>query len=359
MSFFSWFKKPEPSTAFSFDNGHLRWVSVVREEDGIQVVDYGSEFMGPDIVDADDVIVGEAAFVRKLRTLVTKEDGTSKFNVVNIVIPDRQAIMFHTHVARMEAREMGDVIIDHIKTYCEAHQLLNLQEYICEYDVIFQTAFGYDVHVTLVPKTYVSHLVRLFKQAGCNVKYIETAHHAVARSCLNIPNGTGYVFVSVGRQKTTVALVHGEHLVSQKTVSVGTDTLRRVIERFLRTSPESAEKIIERHGVLQTHPDNGLLGELYLELAPIAHAIDQEIIRLGQLSYKIYGHRFITRDMVVYGEGVGVKGLVGFLGEQSRLNARVLDVWAGRDDRAPILNLPAAETLTYAEPLALALLYVK
>jgi hypothetical protein len=212
---FSWFEKEKPAVAFSLDNGFLRWVVVVREKTNnelrVQVSEYGSEFLGPDIVDGNDKIINDALFVRKLKTLAGLDNPKNKkpkWEQVSIVIPDNEAVMFHTHVAMEADREMGDIIMDHIKTYCEAHQLLKLADYICEYDIILKTDFGYDIHVTLVPKLHIEHIARLFKQAGMVVQHIETAHHAVAKSCLNIHHGMGHVMIAFGNRSTTIALVH-------------------------------------------------------------------------------------------------------------------------------------------------------
>lgn len=359
MSLFSLFKKQKPSTAFSLDNHTIRWVTTLRTKEGVQITDHGSEFLEPTVLDHFEKIIDDAGFVRKLRSLNTITKGTPRFTSVNIVVPDYQTIVFHTHVTKEPPREMGDVITDHIKTYCEAHQLLHIAHYFCEYDIIQETEFGYDIHVTLVPKLYVEHLARLFKQAGISVQHIETAHHAVARSCINIETGTGYVLVALGNHETTVSLINGEHLVSHQTLSIGIENLYTIIERFLRTDREEATRILDRHGVSKTHPDNGLLSELHRELAPIYQSIDQQIITIGQIPYKVFGHRFSTDKILLYGEGAWVKGLVPFFKEEARLETKELDVWAGRHtERAPILNLPANETLTYAEALSLALLYL-
>ncbi len=366
MNFFGLFEKQKPAVACSLDNGFLRWVAVEQEKNNkelvIQVAEYGSEPLGEDIVDERDHIIDDALFVQKLKTLAISgtKDNKPKWNEVSIVIPDNEAMMFHTHVAMEPEKEMGDVIMDHIKTYCQAQNLLQLADYICEYDVILKTDFGYDIHVTLVPRLHIEHIARLFKQAGMRVQHIETAHHAVAKSCLNIPHGTGYVMVSFGNRSTTIALIHGEHVVSHQVVSVGIETIYKTVEKYLRVPRADAERIINRHGVLQTHPDNGLLSELYLALAPVYRSVDHQLVSLGQMAYKMFGHRFTTNDLLVYGQGVGIKGLVGFLGDRTNLHARELDVWAGHtEDRAAIMNLPADEALTYAEPLSLALLYLK
>lgn len=346
--------------AFSLDHGTLRYVSVVKEKGVIQVADHGSEYFGTEIISAEDNIIDDAAFVQKLRILVPTINFGNEDPVANIVIPDHQALMFHTHIVKESAKEMNDIIVDHLKTYCEAHDLLDITEYVCEYDIILETDFGYDLHVTLVPKRYVAHLSRLFKQAGIAIAHVETAHHAVARSCLNIPTGSGVVLVSFGKQHSSVAVLHADHLVSQQLVPVGEEHIYKTIERFLRVDSAYAKKIVERHGILQTHPDNGLLGELYLVLAPLYRSIDEQLIHLGQVEYKSFGERFITDTLLVYGEGLNIKGLVPFLGEKTRLHAKELDVWAGHTaDRAPIVNLHAKEVLTYAEPLSLALLYLK
>ncbi len=359
MSLFSRFNNSKRSTAFSIDNGTLRYISVMRQKEGIQVVGYGSDPMGALVINSDDQIIDDAAFVSRLRVLVSNVELDPKNPEINVVIPDQQAVMFHTHISKESSREMGDVIVDHIKTYCEANNLLQFADYICEYDIILETSFGYDVHVTLVPKRYVEHLARLFKQAGIAVRHVETAHHAVAQACLGIPTGTGIVLVSFGTHKSTVALLNGNHLVSQEVVSVGAEHLYDAIVRFLGVDHAYAEKIIARHGILKTHPDNGLLGELYLALAPIYRSVDSQLIAIGREPYKMYGHRFTTDTLVVYGEGLFVRGLAAFLGEKTNLEIREIDVWASHaDQRAPVLNLPAHETLTYAEPLSLALLYL-
>jgi Tfp pilus assembly PilM family ATPase len=356
---FSLFEKSRRSAAFSFDNGFVRYVLVEKTGKGIQVVDYGSDFFGFDILNKEDVISDDAAFVNRLRLLLQKIDFRTALPEVNIVIPDGQAIMFHTHVTKEPAREMADIIIDHIKTYCTTHELLEFPEYICEYDIFHETSFGYDVHVTLVPKKYTQHLARLFKQAGITVQHVETAHHSVTTECITTGLGTGTVLVSFGRYHTTVALLHHNHLVSQERLLLGEENVRQVIKRFLNVSDDYVQKIIEKHGIMQTHPDNGLLGEIYLELAPLYRSIQRQIIQVGELPYKTIAQRFTTRDIVLYGEGVSLKGLAGFLAEKTHLHVDILDVWAKRHhERAPIIEMPLDQTYHYAEPLSLALMYL-
>jgi Tfp pilus assembly PilM family ATPase len=268
--------------------------------------------------------------------------------------------MFHTHIAKSPEHQSDAVIVDHLKTYCEANMLLPFTEYICEYDIILETSFGYDVHVTLVPKPVANHFSRLFKQAGITLTHIETAHHAVAKACLNIPTGNGVVLVSFGKTWSTVAVLHGNHCVSQQVVPVGEDTVLTTIERYLKTDRAYAEKIIARHGLLQTHPDSGLLGELYQSIDPVCRSIDHQLIALGQIPYKTFGERFSTKHVLVYGTGTHIQGLVPLIGEKTGLQALLLDIWAGRkDQRAPLLDIHAKDILSYAEPLALALVYLK
>ena len=348
-------KKPKTSTAFSIDEATIRHVAVVRGNDGIQVTHYGSDWCDPSIIDETDTIVDDAAFVARLRAVAQ----TIGCDQASVVIPDARSHCFHTHVAKVSEVAQSDVIADHIKAYCESHDLLDFREYVSEYEIILETEFGYDIHATLVQKKYVEHLQRLFKQAGVAVGHIETAHHAVAKSCIQIPTGHGFVAVSFGKKTTAISLFNGTHIVAHDVVSVGTETLYRVLQERLRVSRSEAERIIGRHGVLRTHPDEKILGELYLSLAPVIAGIDRLLVSVGREPYKIFGHRFETRDVVVFGHGALVKGLIGYLGERSGLRPHALDVWVGRTaERAPIMNLPAVETFIYAEPLSLALLYL-
>ena len=349
-------KKPKPSTAFSIDERNLRYVTVVRQENGIQVNQYGSELLPDTIIDEYDMIINDAGFVARLRSVAQSISCTE----ANVIIPDAVAHCFHTHVAKIPGNSQEQVILDHLKTYCESHDMLDYQEYISEYEIILETDFGYDLHATLVPKKYVDHLQRLFRQAGISVTHIETAHHAVAKSCVPIPVGHGFVAISFGRKTTSISLFNGTTIVSHDVVSVGVEDLYQAIQDKLQVTREYAEKIITRHGVLRTHPDMDMLGELYLSLSPVVESIDRMLVAIGTEPYKIFGHRFETGDVVVFGHGALVKGLVGYLGERTNLRPHELDVWVGRkNDRAPIMNLPAVETFIYAEPLSLALLYLE
>lgn len=349
-------KKHKPSTAFSIDERNLRYVTAIRDDQGIQVQTYGSELLPDSILDEHDEIVNDAQFVGYVRALAKSIACTD----ANVIIPDAIAHCFHTHVAKTPDASQQEIILDHLKTYCESHDMLSYGEYIAEYEIILETDFGYDIHATLVPKKYVEHLQRLFKQAGITVHHIETAHHAVAKSCVQIPIGHGFVAVSFGRKTTSISLFNGTTIVSHDVVRIGIEDLYKTIEHKLGISRKDAERIMSRHGILRTHPDTAVLGELYLALYPIIESIDRMLVSIGTERYKAFGHRFETSDIVVFGHGALIKGLVGYLGERTNLRPHELDVWVGRkESRAPIMNLPAVETFLYAEPLSLALLYLE
>lgn len=360
MNFFSLFEKSKNSVAFSFDHEMIRHVSLKRSKEGIVVVSHGSEPLSTEIISKDGLIVSDTLLIERLKKIKDRIDFGNDKNQVVMVVPDHLALMFHTHITKENDVQMGDVIVNHLTAYCSANLALPFNEYICEYDVILETSFGYDIHVTLVPKVIVNHFTRIFKQAGITITHIETAHHAVARACLDIPTGNGAVLVSVGKRQTTVAVLHGDHCVSQRIVSVGEETIKKTIQDYLRTDKAYAEKIIARHGILQTHPDIGLLGELYLAIDPICRSIDEQLVAIGQIPYKTFGERFVTKNVFVYGSGTHIQGLVPLIGQKTGLISRELDIWAGyRHERAPLLDMHAKEVLTYAEPLALALVYLR
>lgn len=348
----SFFGKPKFSSAFSFDESGLKYVNLERAKSGVQVIAHATIDMAG-IMDRSGKILDDGRFVTRLREFGAAQN----IKETNVVVPDSQATVFHTHVAKSFPRQMDDIITDHIKTYCEANGLLSFGDYICEYDVIRETPSGYDIHVTLVKKADVSHIGRLFRQAGILANHIETAHHAVARACMRVPVGSAYASVAMGRKKTSVSIVHGEHLVSNDVVDVGTDDLVQTVAAKLRISKSDAQNIIDKHGVMPSHPDTAVLSELYLALNPISASIDRQIVQNAQKTYKSFGERFDVQAVIVYGEGLSVRGVVDFLGKAARLPAFGLDVWAGTD-RAPILNLPASEVPHYAEALAMAIVHL-
>lgn len=359
MSFFSLFKKNPSVITFSFDDRKLRFVKVSRTGKGISVDRYGTELFNEMIIDHHGIIKDDAVFVKKLQNIKNLLWKNNNPVEAMIVIPDSQATCFHSHVPKAPAGEMGDVIMSHITTYCKAHQLLDIKDYVCEYDIIHETDHGYDIHVTLAPQQFINHLMRLFKQAGIVVSHIETAHHAVARSCLSIPQGQGYIAVLVGEDVTHASLVHKDHLVSHKVIPVGTRELLKRVTKYLRISESDASQILVRHGIAKTHPDRILLGELYQAMMPIIYGINELLIDHGTRPYKNLGDRFSVETIVVYGQGGIVAGMVPWLGQELGIHAEYLNVWAGRTDHEPaFLQIPIEQTYAYAEALALALAYV-
>ena len=347
-------KKPKQSNAFSFGEECVRFISLERTDQGVSV-NHHTTLQMQGIVDIDGIILDDAKFVERIREF----SKTYKVTTATIVVPDCVAIFFHTHVAKMPPKEMDDVITDHLKTYCESHDLLALGEYVCEYDIINETSSGYDIHVTLAPKSIVLHIARLFKQAGVDAPNAETAHHAVSKTCLALPNGLGYVAISVGNKKTTVSLIHGEHLVSHDIVDVGIESIAHAIIHRLHISHDEAMRIIARHGVMLSHPDKTVLSDIHQVLAPIIRSVDKQIILNLEKQYKLFGERFAIQKVVVYGVGLSVKGMVDYLGQGTRFPAVALDVWADSGTKhVSIMKLPASDVPVYAEALSAAIGYL-
>lgn len=357
MSFFSWFKKNNNATAISFDHDKIRYVAVEKTKQGITIADYGTIVCDEEIFDQRGGFNNAQHVIEKIQEAQLVQKTFHALREINVVIPDQFAVLFHTHVTKEDPKQMNDVIIDHIKTYLQAHKLLNYSEYVCEYDIIQETDFGYDLYVTLVPKSFIDKVIGLFKKVNIKVRHIETAHHSIASACLDIPVGSGYMSIALGQYATTIAMVHQDHLVSQERVSVGREHVLKTIEYYLGVDRENADKILNKHGLLGTHPDTGLLGELHLALAPIWRSIDRQIIEHAEKPYKMFGHRFAVTHSILYGEGVSLKGAPAFLEEKTGIPCMVLDVWQGRHhDRVPVIHMPAHETCVYAESLSLALI---
>ncbi|MDB4984440.1 MAG: hypothetical protein JWM20_619 [Patescibacteria group bacterium] len=353
MSFLS--KKQKTSDAFAFGEECVRFISLQESDQGIRVAHHETVRLSG-IVDTGGAILEDAQFVEKMREFAK----VRKIENANCVVPDAAAIFFHTHVARVPAKQLNDVVTDHLKTYCEAHDLLGFDDYVCEYDVIREGESGYDLHVTLVAKSVVVHIARLFKQAGVTIKHVETANHAVAKACTGVPTGQGYIAVSVGENKTSISVVHGYHPVSNDVISVGNNSIINAVEERLRISHVDASKIVEKHGVMGSHPDTTVLSDIHRALAPIVESIDRQILAVKQKEYKLFGERFSIDKIVVYGIGLSTRGLADYLGTAARLPVVALDVWAASGAKhIPIMSLPASDVPQYAEALSLALVYLK
>jgi Tfp pilus assembly PilM family ATPase len=273
----------------------------------------------------------------------------------HILIPDDHIAVFHSTLPRPYGHIDPVVIEDHLRAFLLTHDIAQ-DSVTCEYEIVSTTDEEIDLHVTVVPNKVFRDARSALHSAGVHVLSIEAGIHRVSSHCL-LPSGQGVILVDIGERRSLVALSHEGRIVAREHITGGIADVRNAITRFLGATNEEANRIIEGYGVLQAHPDNGLLSELLLALSPIPRAIDSIIRQTISTPYRKSHLRFKPEHIVLYGSGANIKGIDLYLGVRTHLPVRFLTfehpALSATPDRIP--KLPAHKVLPFAPLLARAL----
>lgn len=344
---------PERSVAISWIDGTLRAISLVAK-DGMLRIDayYEHELPAGTVINGNIV---EKGFLLDALATLRKKWGLRRSHVI---LPEDQAYVFHTRVTRAHTEAQKRIIEDHLRAFVGTHEILQGEECSCEYDVIHHGEDVLDLHVSIIPERTLLQYQGSLSAAGIKPLAMEVGAHQVSRHCSAIHEG-GVILVEFGRARTLVALSNNGRIVDREIVSVGYDNLIRVTERFLGVTRAEATHIIRDYGILQAHPEHGLLSELLLELSPITRASDR-LIRLHLTEpYRPAPLRFTPENLVLYGSGANMRGLDLFLQIRTRLPVSKYSPVGIRIPTEHAIVLPADKVLAFTPLLSLAMEHIE
>ena len=339
--------------AISWTDGVVRAIVLNRNSKRVHIVSYKEielpvgAIMGGDIQDSVSLLAALGEIKKSL--------GIYKYH---ILLPEEQAYVFHTRTVRMFKNADRTIIEDHLKAFLATHDVLRDGKYSCEYDIIDSTPEALDLHVSVLPNKYVDVYRNIVERAGLRPLSLEVGMHQVSMHCKEYLRG-GVILVEFGKNRTVVSLSNQGRIIDRSIHQIGYSELVGVIKRFLGVSDGEAMRILESYGLLQLHPENGLLSELLLSLSPITRSIDLLIRSHLEGPYRPAALRFRAEHIVIYGSGSWVKGLEMFFQIRSRLPASFLRISPDKILPENMMMLPAGKVLSFAPLLALTLAHSK
>ncbi len=335
--------------AISWVDGTVRALVLKRTSSHVRIVSYEEITLPVGTVDEGNVRNPSALLAALIQ--VKKNLG---IRAAHILLPEEQAYVFHTRTVRMFRNAQRTVIEDHLKAFLATHDVLRDGQYSCEYDVVDESPESIDLHVSVLPNAYVNQYRSVATRGGIKPLSLEVGMHQVSLHCKDYLRG-GIILVEFGKNRTVVSLSNHGRIIDRSIHKIGYEELVSVIKRFLGVSDGEAMRILETYGLLQLHPENGLLSELLLSLSPITRSIDLLIRSHLEGPYRPAALRFRAEHVVIYGSGSWVKGLEMFFQIRSRLPASFLRI--GPDHILPenMMKLPAGKVLSFAPLLALTL----
>jgi Tfp pilus assembly PilM family ATPase len=135
------------------------------------------------------------------------------------------------------------------------------------------------------------------------------------------------LLLSISREESHIALIAAGKVQKIERHPIGSESLVRSIMSFLRVDAEEARKIYERHGILRTHREPALLENLVGELSPVVQNLLTTYRGWYADEYSDQIERLPIADIVIFGEGAHMKGLLEHIRNATRVPARYVHVW--------------------------------
>jgi hypothetical protein len=126
---------------------------------------------------------------------------------------------------------------------------------------------------------------------------------------LGVDENKPFLWISIERYDTTVAIVRGGHVSMHSVIPAGTSHLVQQLTHILGSDEVFARTILEKHGLLYTHHEKRIRDALIECLSPIVELIHNVQSYVDSASYK----NRIDRDPVTFFVcgGVGVMTIPG------------------------------------------------
>jgi len=237
-SLFASFRRPAASRGTIGVEIGRTWLRVARRGRGPHDWSLGGVSFGPEDLD------GSAAATRRLRERV-RASGLPRGDTVCALCSPAVSIfplaLPATRPERMDAL---------VATHAEKHLSQPLGEMVLDYSVLPEAIRrpGEETTMALVfaaPRVTVEGLISALDASGLAVGKLLTPACVLARRATAEPGGRR-LFVATGEDATSIAVVEGGHVLLERILAWGRDTLLRRLESELRLAPEHARTALER-----------------------------------------------------------------------------------------------------------------
>jgi hypothetical protein len=171
----------------------------------------------------------------------------------------------------------------------------------------------------------------IVQHMNTNDQTLVSGLHGVA-DVLGIPDTAAFLWVSIERFQSVVAIICGSHIVRHYTVSVGTSSIIQSLIEHLHCDAGFARGVIEKHGLMYSHHDSDVRDLIVDCLSPVVSLLKQVIDFSANAPYKNTIERQPLQSWVLAGvAALSIPGLAEYIQSQIILPqyTGISDHWAG------------------------------
>lgn len=129
--------------------------------------------------------------------------------------------------------------------------------------------------------------------------------------------------VSFGEVFTWTAWICADKILYQEDLPIGKQHIISTLEKNLNISNTQAQKILEKYGITQSHPDTSVLGALHGVLRPITETINTWILEHSQFTYIKHPFQNLPKNILITGSSGDIPGFAQFLVLQTGIPAEI------------------------------------
>lgn len=319
--------KTHHSVACMLDDRFIRFFHVSKTGKKVVLENFFSERIPDELFDDRNVLKQDRLLVKRLQE-TRKKYGFSK---IHLVIPDRYVTVFHTVVPRSvfgsgSQKSLQQTIERYLEKLLISHVEFSESDMISDYEVIGETAEGYDIHVSVARPEQFKYIPELLEAAGFIVDHVDIASFAIHKLAKHITKGSVYGTISIGSHSTHISMVQDGKVIASSWCQVGSDDLVKVVETTLKINRSEAERIIHQYGILHIHPDKEVLSGLLTALRPVVESINQVQVACSPTHYQHPFYHTSDHQFYMYGIGAAISGVAQYLGIKTNSSVRPIDI---------------------------------
>jgi type IV pilus assembly protein PilM len=353
-AFSRWFPTPGimsvNAAGVDISDSSVKWISLKPAKRGWEVDKHLEIPLEPGIVEGG-VVRNEdklAETIANLKNEINGEDFT------HAALPEEAAYVFNMHVQNVHDRSQ---VLNMIEFELEGRVPLKANQAVYDFDIVSMhyDGIGAEIGVTVFPKEVVKGYLSAFKLSGVTLLSLEIEARSISRAV--IPTGEeGVVLIAdFGRARTGIAIIKKGIPIFTSTVSVGGDTMTKVITEKLGVDIEEAEKFKNDYGISPDGDKN-----VSEAMSGTAMALSDEITKHYQYwdtKKNEHGERVTPVEKVILcGGSANLKGLPEYIAGRVHAITKRANVWENVCDFEDYIPpIDRHHSLGYATSIGLAL----
>jgi len=338
-----------PSVGVDISDTSLKYIQFAPGQYGLRLTQWGDIDIKPETVTR-----GALLKPQQLTEALVEMRTRTNTSYVRISLPEERAYLFETEVKRnLSYKEIRGAL----EFRLEENVPLSPRDAFFDYEVIETTdaSAPLKVSVTVYARETIMGYYEAALAAGLIPLSFEVEAAAIARASLPVHDTGTHMIIDFGKTRTGVGIVHRGSLMYTSTIDIGGKELSAALRAELGDMPESELTTLKNTIGLLPSIEQPLVSRiLQTEMQSIITELKMRIQYWNSHTSALPEHAI--RSVVLCGGSSNLKGLPGFIANQTGIEANRSAVWSNAfslDDQLPPIDI--RHSYGYATAIGLAL----